>query len=180
MPPWEGLHPLIIHFPIVLLLLSPLFIVISSALSPPKGRPFMMTAIFLLLMGTISLFIARSTGKAAVRLVEPGAAMNVILETHQNFASETIVVFSELSVILLGIVLLPRILRRRETRLFSTVLPLTFLAFYFGGILFLVNTAYTGSRLVHEFGVHAVISQRTNPQTASPAIANNRISDDKR
>lgn len=179
MPPWDGLHPLIIHFPIVLLLLSPLFIVISAALPPPKGRPFMMTAIFLLLLGTTSLFIATSTGKAAARLVKRGGAMDAILETHQNFASETIIVFSELSIILLAIFLLPRILRRRETRLFSTVLPLTFLAFYFGGIVFLVNTAYTGSRLVHEFGVHAVISEATGPSTASPAIANNRISDDK-
>ncbi|HET9100217.1 MAG TPA: DUF2231 domain-containing protein [Acidobacteriaceae bacterium] len=181
MPAWEALHPLIIHFPIVLLLMSPLFIVVSAVLPPPRGRPYMMTAIFLLILGTASLFIATATGKAAARLVERGGGVDAVLETHQNFASETIIVFSELSIILLGIFLLPRILRRRETRLFSTVLPLTFLAFYFGGIVFLVNTAHTGSRLAYEFGVHALISATTGQSaaSASPAEANNRISDDK-
>ncbi len=178
-PTWDSLHPLIIHFPIVLLFVSPLFIAISAALRPPKGRPYMITAILLLLLGTASLLIAMSTGKAAAKVVERGGAMDAVLETHQNFASETIVVFSQLSIILLGIFLLPRVLQRRETRLFSTVLPLTFLAFYFGGIVFLVNTAYTGTRLVHEFGVHALISATTGQSTASPAEANNRISDDK-
>ena len=179
MPAWDALHPLIIHFPIVLLLVSPLFIVISATLPPPRGRPYMMTAILLLLLGTASLFIATSTGKAAARLVERGGATDTVLEIHRNFASETIIVFSELSILLLGIFLFPRILRQRETRLFSTVLPLTFLAFYFGGIVFLVNTAHIGGRLAHEFGVHALISATTGKSTASPAIANNRISDDK-
>ncbi|MGB8480948.1 MAG: DUF2231 domain-containing protein [Acidobacteriaceae bacterium] len=179
MPAWGALHPLIIHFPIVLLLVCPLFIVISATLPPPRGRPYMMTAILLLLLGTASLFIATSTGKAATKFVERGGAMDAVLETHQSFASETIIVFSELSLMLLGIFLLPRILRRRETRLFSTVLPLTFLAFYLGGIVFLVNTAHTGGRLAHEFGVHALISVTTGQSAASPAVASNRTSDDK-
>ncbi len=169
MPTWHALHPLIIHFPIVLLLVSPLFIVISATLPPPRGKPYMMTAILLLLLGTASLFIATSTGKAAARVVERGGAMDAVLETHRNFATETIIVFSQLSIILLGIFLLPRMLRRRESRLFSTVLPLTFLAFYFGGIVFLVNTAHTGGRLAHEFGVHTVISAITGQSAASPS-----------
>ena len=119
MPAWDALHPLIIHFPIVLLLVSPLFIVISAVLPPPRGRPYMMTAIFLLILGTASLFVATSTGRAAASRTEPGGAIDAVLMNHRNFASETVVVFSELSIILLGIFLLPRILSRRETRLFS-------------------------------------------------------------
>ncbi len=178
-PTWDALHPLIIHFPIVLLLVSPLFIVISATLPPPRGKPYMMTAILLLLLGTASLFIATSTGKAAARSVERGRAMDAVLETHRNFATETIIVFSELSILLLAIFLLPRILRRRESRLFSTVLPLTFLSFYFGGIVFLLNTAHTGGRLAHQFGVHALISSTIGQSAASPAVASHRIGDDK-
>jgi uncharacterized membrane protein len=179
MPAWDALHPLIIHFPIVLLLVSPLFIVISATLPPPRGRPYMMTAIVLLLLGTASLFIATSTGKSAARYVERGGAMDALLETHRNFATETIMVFSELSILLLAIFLLPRMLGRRESRLFSTVLPLTFLAFYFGGIAFLLNTTHTGGRLAHEFGAHASISSTTGHPAASPAVASPRIGDDK-
>ncbi|MHB2007353.1 MAG: DUF2231 domain-containing protein [Acidobacteriaceae bacterium] len=178
MPNGDALHPLIIHFPIALLLLSPLFVAISAALSPPSGRPYMIAAILVLLLGTASLFVARSTGKAAAELAERGDPMNFVLETHETLASETVIVFTELSILLLGIFLLPIILRRRETRLFSTVLPLTFLAFYSVGIVFLVNTAHAGGRLVHEFGVHALIPA-VSGRAASPAAESNAANDDK-
>lgn len=179
-PAWSALHPFIIHFPIVLLLLSPIFIVISAMLPPPRGKPYMTIAILFLLLGTASLFIASSTGKAAARVAERGGAIDAVLETHQNFALQTVIVFSELSVMLLVIVLLPRVLRRRENRLFSTVLPLTFLAFYFGGVVFLMNTSHTGGRLVHKLGVHAIISEKAAPSPKPPATSATRIGDDRR
>jgi hypothetical protein len=46
---------------------------------------------------------------------------------------------------------------RRESRTFSTILPILFLFFYSGAMLFLVNTAHNGGRLVHEFGVQALV-----------------------
>jgi uncharacterized membrane protein len=36
-PSWEGLHPLIIHFPIVLLLIAPFLILIGAFLPREKG-----------------------------------------------------------------------------------------------------------------------------------------------
>ena len=157
MPSWDSLHPLIIHFPIALLLLSPLLILISAVLPPHKGRPYMTVALLVLLIGTGSLFISVSTGEAAAELAERGGAMNAVLAAHEDLASETQIVFSGLSAILLGMFLLPQILRRQESRLTSTFLPLAFLALYTVGIVFLVNTAHAGGRLVHEFGVHAMI-----------------------
>jgi uncharacterized membrane protein len=60
-PPWDSMHVLIVHFPVALLLLSPVFIVIGAVLTPPKGRPYMMAALITLLLGTASLFVAVST-----------------------------------------------------------------------------------------------------------------------
>jgi uncharacterized membrane protein len=157
MPTWNSLHPIIIHFPIVLLLLCPVFIAISAAIKPPKGRPYMMAALLVLLLGTISLFVAASTGESASELAERGGTMSAVLESHEALASQTKVIFLGLSVILLGMFLTPRALRRDETRLFSTLLPVAFLALYSVGVLFLVNTAHEGGRLVHEFGVHAML-----------------------
>jgi uncharacterized membrane protein len=178
LPGWESLHPLAIHFPIVLLLLSPLFVLISAALPPPKGRPYMSAALLVLLLGTASVFVASSTGKAASDLEERTAgAMKPVLESHEYLASETEVVFTGLSAILTGMLVLPRVLRRQETRLFSTLLPLTFLALYSVGVVFLVNTAHAGGRLVHEFGLHAVMPVTTGQ--ASSVVAGSPTSEAK-
>jgi uncharacterized membrane protein len=157
LPTWDSLHVLIIHFPIALLLLSPLFVLISAVPAPPRGRPYMIGAIVILFLGTLSLFIAGSTGHAAAELAERGGAVDAVLEAHEDLASETQIVFAGLSAILLGMYMIPKVLRCPENRLFATFLPLAFLALYSGGILFLLNTAHAGGRLVHEFGVHALV-----------------------
>ena len=156
-PAWDSLHVLIIHFPIALLLLSPLFIVISAALTPPRGRSYMVIALITLLLGTASVFVAASTGHAAAELAERGGPVDAVLKMHEELAEETEIVFAGLSAILLGMYALPRILRREDNRLFSSFLPSAFLALYTVGVLFLINTAHAGGRLVHEFGVHAIL-----------------------
>lgn len=170
-PTWDSLHPMIIHFPIVLLLLTPLFILTSAALPPKKGRPYLIVALIMLLLGTGSLFLAAATGEAAARLAERGGPVDAALATHQRLAEETKIVFSVFSVILLGVVALPRILHREETRLTAAWMPLSFLVLYCAGILFVVNTAHAGARLVHEFGVHAIIPAGNGQSYASPAAS---------
>jgi uncharacterized membrane protein len=117
----------------------------------------LIAALLILLLGTGSLFIAGSTGHSAAELAERGGAVDAVLEVHEELAAETQIVFAVLSAILSGMFLIPKILRRQENRLFSTFLPLAFLALYTVGILFVVNTAHAGGRLVHEFGVHALV-----------------------
>jgi uncharacterized membrane protein len=169
-PTWDSLHPMIIHFPIVLLLVSPLFLLISTVLPPAKGRPYMLVALLLLLLGTGSLFVAAASGEAAGRLAERGGPVDAVLESHEDLATQSEVIFSVLSVVMLGIVALPRILRREETRLTTTWIPLSFLVLYCVGILFVVNTAHAGGRLVHEFGVHAIIPAENNHSIALPDV----------
>lgn len=156
-PSWDALHPLIIHFPIVLLLMGPLFVLISAILRPPKGRPYMIAALIVILLGTGSLFVATETGEAAAELAERGGPVDAVLSAHQKLATETEIVFSALAVILVAMAVLPRISPSRETRISTTFMPIAFLILYSVGLLLLVNTAHAGGRLVHEFGVHAMI-----------------------
>ena len=44
-PSWDGLHPLIIHFPIALLLVAPLLVLVGALLKPEKGRPVLYVAL---------------------------------------------------------------------------------------------------------------------------------------
>lgn len=157
-PSWDGLHPLIIHFPIALLLIAPIFVVIGAALSPAKGRPYLIAAMLLLLAGTASIYVAVQTGEAAGKLAERSAGIDLVLENHEALAERTQAVFSVLSVIFVALMAVPWLLKRADTRLTTTILPLAFLVLYSAGVLLLVNTAHNGGRLVHEFGVQAMVS----------------------
>jgi uncharacterized membrane protein len=167
-PSWDALHPLIIHFPIGLLLIAPVFILIGALLKPEKGRAYLMTALILMVVGTATIFVAVETGEAAGKLAERTPQISAVLEHHEQLAEATQVGFSVLTVLFAAILWVPRLLRRASTRMAVTVLPLLFLVFYGAGMLLLTNTAHNGGRLVHEFGVKAMVAPSPLP-TASLA-----------
>ena len=154
-PNWNQLHPLVIHFPIALLLVAPLFVIVATLLSPVKGRPFLISALGMMVVGTVSLFFALETGTAAANLLGESTQVKQVLEKHEQLAETTCILFSALTVVFGHLVVLPIILRRELNRTLSTSLVAAFLILYGTGALFLVNTAHQGGRLFHEFGVSA-------------------------
>jgi uncharacterized membrane protein len=160
-PSWDALHPLIIHFPIALLLIAPLFIIAGAIVQPAKGRPYHIAGLALMLLGTASVFVAVGTGEAAGELAERVQGVHQILQTHETLAERTRVVFSVLSLIFVALLFVPRLFKHAESRLVTTTLPIAFLVLYSAGMLLLVNTAHNGGRLVHEFGVRARVSPPT-------------------
>jgi uncharacterized membrane protein len=156
-PGWSAIHPLIIHFPVALLLVAPLFILIGVALKPANSFPFLIAALILMALGTLSTFIAASSGEAAGKLVENVPQARAVLEQHEELAETTEIAFSALTLIFASIVFVPRLLRRDPSRVISTILPLIFLVFYATGVISLANTAHQGGRLVHEPGVRAPV-----------------------
>lgn len=164
-PSFDALHPLIIHFPVVLLLVSPLFVLMGALLPPRKGRPVLAAALLLMLLGAATVFIAIETGEAAGKLADRTPEIKAVLEAHEHLAEQTRIVFSVLTVLFAALVITPLALRRQPARLSTTVLPLVFLIFYGIGTVSLVNTAHNGGRLVHEFGVHAMVAPSAVPAT---------------
>ena len=79
-PSWDGLHPLIIHFPIALLLVAPLLVLVGALLKPDKGRPVLYVALALMIVGTLSIFVAAATGEAAGKLAERTPQIDAVLE----------------------------------------------------------------------------------------------------
>lgn len=172
-PSWDALHPLIIHFPIALLLMVPIFIVVGAVMIPAKGRPYLVAAMVLLLAGTAATFVSVGTGEAAAKLAERGPSMEQVLENHESLAERTRAAFSVLSVIFVALLIIPVLAKRADTRLTTTILPLAFLVLYSVGVLLLVNTAHNGGRLVHEFGVRAVLApSAVEANRALPAETN--------
>jgi len=157
-PSWTELHPLVIHFPIALLLVTPLFIVAGIVMNPQKGRPFLVAALALMILGTVGTMVAVLTGEAAAEVVHRSAGVSAVLERHQELAEITRDIFGLLSVIFAAFLFVPRFLKRETSTAAARILPLAFLVFYGAGTVVLVNTAHNGGRLVHEFGVHSVLA----------------------
>src|SRR5512142_2633766 len=93
-PSWDGLHPLIIHFPIALLLVAPVLVLIAAAVSPRKARGMLLAALLLMVLGTGAVFLAAETGEAAGKLAERTPEISAVLEHHENLAEVTQVMFS--------------------------------------------------------------------------------------
>lgn len=158
-PAWNAMHPLLVHFPIALLLVAPLFIILGAVLSGQKGRPFLITALILMAVGTAGTLVARESGEAASKAAPKTPQIEAVLDNHEELAETTSILFLLLTTVFAAIVVVPTWLKRPATRVMTTALPLAFLLLYSAGALFLVRTAHDGGRLVHELGVRSPIAQ---------------------
>jgi len=162
-PGWDGLHPLIIHFPIGLLMVAPIFVLLALV-APKHARGFEISALVLLALGAIAAFVAVSTGQAAAELVERTDAINAVLEQHEELAEDTRNAFALLTVLYAVLLALPLRVARLARPAYRTTVNVVVLVLLLSGSLLLVSAAHQGGRLVHQLGVRAMM-----PATQAPA-----------
>lgn len=167
MPSWSGMHPLVVHFPIALLLVAPL-LVLAALVWKSLSRGLLVAALALMVAGTAFTWVAVSTGEAAGEMAErAGARVEAVVEQHEELAETTRNVFTLLTLVFATLVFAPTAMRRTLERVPFTAAHAAFLVLYAGGALFLVNTAHQGGRIVHEFGVRA---EMTTAQSAGGMV----------
>lgn len=156
-PPWEGLHPLVIHFPVALLFITPVFVLLAAFLGK-HGRWFGMTALMLLVMGTVSGAVAVSSGNAAydaMESVEDGTWK--VAEEHQQAAQEVQIMFIGLTLLYAVLFAIPLVIAKWNVRRYWLLTNLVFLALLMVVNLQLAHAAHLGGRLVHQYGVRAIL-----------------------
>ena len=155
-PTWDALHPLIIHFPIGLLFIAPIMIVLGIIFKKHSTCLFV-SALILMTIGTIAAYVAVSTGEAAGELADRTPAITEVIQKHNSFAETTRLVFTILTIIYLIILLIPKFTKKEMTYKTTILSQVVFLVLYVIGIIMLSSTAHLGGRLVHEFGVRAIM-----------------------
>jgi uncharacterized membrane protein len=153
---WDGLHPIITHFPIVLLLIAPLFVILGMV-KLDRWKMFSVSALILMALGSAAAFIAVSTGEAAAEMAEKTPQVVAALERHEDLAEDTRLAFSILTAVFAVIVIGPALIKRTLPRRLRLGLHALFLVAYLGACLVLARTGHEGGMLVHQLGVRAMM-----------------------
>ena len=152
-PPWEGLHVLVVHMPIGLLLTASLFVLLATFFPRWAGT----SALILLVLGTLGAWTAVATGEAARDVVEDGPdPMWEVMERHEELAELTLNAFAGLTVLYLFILLLPLFWKKAARPMVAVITNLVFLVLLLGANVLLANAAHLGGHLVHLYGVRAI------------------------
>lgn len=169
-PTWDALHPLVIHFPIALFFVAPLLVAVAIFLPRKLSSGFALAALVLMVLATISVFVAVSTGETAGELAErwrPG--VDAAIERHEELAETARTVFTVLTGIFALLAIVPMLFTRKPiSRAVIAVVYAGFLVMYGPAMILLANTAHQGGMLVHEYGVHAMLpASGSTPAAAS-------------
>jgi len=155
-PTWDGFHPLVVHFPIVLLIVAPLLILIGM-LKPKFGKCLFIAGFILMALGTISTYFAVATGEEAGELAMRTEQINQVIGIHENLAETTRIYFSIMTIVYLAYLFYEKIFKKEFKHKVHVLINIAFLIIYSIGLLILANTAHNGGRLVHELGVRAIM-----------------------
>jgi len=156
-PGWDSLHPLVVHFPIALLLVAPLLILVGC-FTRRHERAWWGAALLLMFLGTTAAWVAAATGMAAQGLVDKTPKMAEVMAQHAQLAGQTKLVFTVLTIAFAALLFVPAKLKREGTPKLRIGVALAFMVVYGGCTLLVANTAHLGGRLVHQYGVQAMIS----------------------
>jgi uncharacterized membrane protein len=154
LPPWDGFHPLLVHFPIVCFVFAP-FVLSLALIKADWRQPLLMATLTLLAVGTVFAFLTVSAGEAAEHVAHFSPAAKAVLEEHSEGGETVRNLFTAITLLLAGIMFGPRLIKKIPGRKLEMGLYLLVLALCLAGALILTNVADKGGRLVHVYGIHA-------------------------
>ncbi|MBO6514402.1 MAG: hypothetical protein JJ974_10600 [Phycisphaerales bacterium] len=160
-PPFEAYHPLVVHFPIAMLLSAWLPLILGFFLKGHKEHQdstkyWWIATLLWVGIGVTGVMASVSTGDAAeeIAIVTTDAAKSV-LEEHERTAIYTRILSIITFLALLSAFILRYTINAKKPVVIIAI-AITAL-FYAATTIFLINTAHQGGLLVHQHGIHAPI-----------------------
>jgi len=155
-PAWDAAHPIVVHFPIALLLVVPVLVVLALVLKAHE-RGLWIAALAIMVLGVASAFVAVSTGEAGEDAVKGIVGADAVLDRHEDLAELARNLFAGLGAVL-AVIVVTRLVCKRPARAAFAAAGLVYLGLHAGASVVLANAAHEGGRLVHEFGVRAPLA----------------------
>ncbi|MDW5378586.1 DUF2231 domain-containing protein [Halomonas sp. HP20-15] len=147
------IHPMLVHFPIVLWLLAVACqcLVVLRGESFERRRSWQQASLWLLALGTLGGAVAAGFGDVAMDIAKEKGFPTAPIEAHEGLAMTTLTLFGVLTLVQAVIYW------RRITlnRVLSWVVPIAGLV----GIALMLMTAEHGGELVYEIGVNVAAVQ---------------------
>jgi uncharacterized membrane protein len=170
-PGWDGVHPAMVHFPVALLLVAPVLLAISLFMRQ-SWRGWAWSALVVMVLGTFAAWLAAGSGHAAAQLVDKIQGLESPIGRHEALGLATRNLFTALTLLYALVMLVPLMLKLKVPPVWRITLHAVFLALWIGGAGLLATTADAGGRLVHQFGIRAmVLPPGQNPAEPAPATA---------
>jgi uncharacterized membrane protein len=152
LPPWTGLHPMLVHFPLVLLMVVPVFLALAIQRREPAGA-YAISAWILLAMGALGAVAATMSGEAAESLVVATDQVREALERHSDLGEVArniaVGLFLAQSAFLLWVRVFKKTVGGGAANLFLVLLFLGSI----GGAVVVAMAGHAGAYLVHGLGV---------------------------
>jgi len=149
-PQWSSLHPLIVHFPIALFLLSPLLMIAAAKSRKTTNHALLVAAFVVMVLATGFLYLTYFTGDAMAAASEGGPTVGAVIKHHCSSAGYTVSAFTLSTTLFAVALLVRRVLRLEDMRDLTPWIPISFLVFYSLGVFWLILTAHQGATLAHE------------------------------
>lgn len=166
-PAWNAAHPILVHFPIALLLITPA-LVLLALIFRPQAKGLSLAALAVMGFGVLGAVLAAASGEEAAEAMTLSPAAKAVLEQHEDLGEMARNIFAGLWGVLAVVTLITFRAAGSEGKRVAVVGSLLFLLLSAAGSLVLVNAGHQGGRLVHEFGVHAGTSASASNAASSP------------
>ena len=146
LPTWApNLHPLVIHFPIAIIIVAAFADLVDTLFGRPGWLTYAATTLFVL--GSAAAIAACLTGQQALDTVLMPGMAHPIAQAHRTWAIATTIFWSMLTLIRVGVAFRAPLARRYRVALLIAALV---------GVAGLQQTAERGGRLVYEQGVGVI------------------------
>ena len=155
-PGWDGIHPVMVQFTVVLFCLAPVLIV-ASLVFRRTWQTWAAAALLVMALGTLASWLAVASGHAAGQLVDKTPILQREIAAHEALGLATRNVFTLFTVAFALLFFLPRAFKKTlpdaaRIAAYSALLVLGFVLSFT-----MARAASQGGRLVHEFGVRAMV-----------------------